>query len=212
MIQRASILPALSRHALALAVALCADATHAALPGSEPDPRPRLTMAPAPSDCPRRFSLSLGGGPGFPLGRSATRFDVGLLAAVDFRWYPDPHWTLWVQTTLSLLPLVAGLPVEPGGGSALTAFTIVLGTELRGPIIADLELAMGVGAGMGGFGLGAADDVIGWAFDLSLGARYRLDPNLAMRLDFAPIVVVPLPPDSKSGGHLAIVVRGEASF
>ncbi len=117
-----------------------------------------------------------------------------------------------MQTTLTLLPLVEGLPVEPGGGSSVTAFTFVIGAELRETVAPDLELVAALGLGLGGFGIAASDDALGWAFDLSLGARYHLDPNLAVRLDFAPIAIVPLAADRSTGGHLSIVLRGEASF
>ena len=51
-----------------------------------------------------------------------------------------------------------------------------------------------------------------WAFDVSAGARYYLDDSLAVRLDFAPVVIVPTEDTQATGGHLAIVLRGEAHF
>jgi hypothetical protein len=137
---------------------------------------------------------------------------MGLHAAIDFRWFPDPSWALWIQTTLALLPLTDGLPVEPGAGSGVSAFTVVAGAELRIDVATDLQANLALAVGLGGFGLNAADEALGWAFDASLGARYQLDPNLALRLDFAPVVVIPLDPERTTGGHLSVVLRGEASF
>lgn len=162
--------------------------------------------------CPPRFSISLGAGVGMPLGASADRFDPGVHAAVDLRWFPDASWALWLQSTLALLPLVDGLPVEPGAGSSVSAFTAVIGAELRVPIAADLWASFALGVGVGGFGLAAADEAMGWAIDATAGARYQLDPNLAVRLDFAPVLVIPIDPERTAGGHLAFVLRGEASF
>ena len=202
---------------LALALALSTSLAHAApapQPAPAPEPAPdRLTLAPNPRpDCPPRFSISLGAGLGIPIGNSGDRFDPGLHAAVDFRWYPDPWWSLWAQTTLTLLPLVDGLPVEPGAGTSITAFTIVVGAELRVPLATDLEAITALGLGLGGFGLQSARDALGWAFALDVGARYRLAPNLAVRLDFAPIAIAPLDHGASLGGHLALLLRGEASF
>jgi len=202
-----------------LSLLFCTTAVHATSPTPTPTPPP--TPPPTPTliikpalrpDCPPRFSISLGAGVGIPISASADRVDAGLHAAVDFRWYPDPRWSFWVQTTLTLLPLVAGLPVEPGGGSSVTAFTVVAGAELRETVAPDLELVLALGLGLGGFGIASTDEALGWAFDLSFGARYHLDPNLAVRLDFAPIAIVPLDGERATGGHLAIVLRGEASF
>jgi|GEM_PF-2901644 len=179
----------------------------------KPEANPKLIIKPAPRpDCPPRFSISLGAGAGIPIGASADRVDAGLHAAVDFRWYPDPHWSLWAQTTLTLLSLVEGLAIEPGGGSSVTVFTVVAGAEWREPVATDLELVIALGLGIGGFGLKSTDEALGWAFDLTLGARYHLDPNLSVRLDFAPIAIIPLDAEQATGGHLSIVLRGEASF
>ena len=119
---------------------------------------------------------------------------------------------MWVQTTLSLLPLVEGLPLEVGSGSSLTAFTVVAGVELREEVAPQLELTLGVGIGIGGFGIRSTDEAMGWAIDLSAGARYHLDESLAVRLDFAPVIIVPTDDTQATGGHLAIVLRGEAHF
>jgi hypothetical protein len=186
-------------------------------PDKAADPKPaaaKPTKPPKVKGPPRepRFSLSLGAGIGLPLGASSDRFDPGMHAALDFRWFPNTCWALWIQATLTLLPLTSGLPVEPGGGSGLTTFTAVIGVERRFPIATDLELSLAAGLGIGGFGVRGATDAMGLGLAASAGVRWRADRNLALRADFAPVATLPFEDGIGLGGHLGFIVRGEASF
>ncbi|MCC6623757.1 MAG: hypothetical protein IT385_21035 [Deltaproteobacteria bacterium] len=157
---------------------------------------------------PPTLSVSLGAGPGIP---SDARVGVGLHAAVDVRWLATDLVALWIQGTLALLPIDDALLVEPGHGRGLTAYTAVVGAELRLEVAPDVEVFGAAGVGVGGFGWDAPDQATGLALAASLGARWHVDDNLAVRVDGAPVVVFG-GGDVGAGGHVAIMLRGETRF
>jgi hypothetical protein len=185
-----------------------------------PDADPRIAKACAPKapppkpprTGPRRFGLSIGGGLGLPLGASADRFGPGLHAAIDLRVALSPCWHLSTQATLALLKLDDALPVEPSQSTSLEAFTVTAGALYTLDLSAALELLIGAGLGVGGFGLASVGDGFGLALTANAGLRYALDPNLGLRLDFSPVLVVPIDSTLSAGGHLAFILRGEARF
>ncbi len=195
------------------------------LPNATPDPaelalrlpKPRLVRptdlgaAPDPNRVPR-LALSLGAGVGVPIGDAADRVDPGVHAAIDFHWRFNDLWALWVQGTISLLPLVDGLPVEPGQGQSLTAVSIVVGTELAIPLAESFEAVLAAGVGFGAFGFGRPDQAYGLALDGVVGVRWQAQRSLAVRLDFAPVMTLPAAEGIGLGGHLSVLVRGETRF
>lgn len=195
------------------------------LPAAKPDPaeltqhlpaarlvRPvDLGATPDPNRVPR-LALSLGAGLGFPIGDAADRVGSGVHAAIDFHWKFSDLWALWVQGTISLLPLASGLPVEPGQGQSLTAVSIVVGSELAIPIIDTFEAVLAAGVGFGAFGFGRTDQAYGLALDGVVGVRWQAQRNLAVRLDFAPVMTLPASDGVGLGGHLSVVLRGETRF
>ena len=195
------------------------------LPTATPDPtevtlrlpKPRLVRptdlgaAPDPNRVPR-LALSLGAGVGFPIGASGDRVDIGVHAAIDFHWKFNDLWALWVQGTISLLPLTDGLPVEPGQGQSLTAVSIVVGTELAIPLADSFEAVLAAGVGFGAFGFGRPDQAYGLALDGVVGVRWQAQRTLAVRLDFAPVMTLPAAEGIGVGGHLSVLVRGETRF
>jgi hypothetical protein len=195
------------------------------LPNATPDPaelalrlpKPRLvrpTDLGAASDPNRvpRLALSLGAGVGIPIGDAADRVDTGVHAAIDFHCKFNDLWALWIQGTISLLPLVDGLPVEPGQGQSLTAVSIVVGTELAIPLADSFEAVLAAGVGFGAFGFGRPDQAYGLALGGVVGARWQAQRSLAVRLDFAPVMTLPAAEGIGVGGHLSVLVRGETRF
>ncbi len=234
----AEVAPELAREAASIALAAIAksdrpdDAHQACLrlrklwptysPPPDADPRIAQACAPkapeaspspgAPQNGPRRFGLSIGGGLGLPLGASADRFSPGLHAALDLRVALSPCWNLWTQATLALLKLDDDLPVEPSQSTSLEAFTVTMGALYGLDLSAALELLLGAGLGVGGFGLASIGEGFGLALTANAGLRYALDPNLGLRLDVSPVLVVPFDSTLSAGGHLAFALRGEARF
>lgn len=184
-------------------------------PPSEILPAPLIYRPSALAELPpeeRRFSVSLGVGVAVPVGAPADRFEAGVQAAIDLRVALGDGLSLWASASLALLRLSATLPVEPYQGTSLTSYQAVLGLELSLPLIERLELVGAVGAGFGGFGLSSADEALGFAVAPVIGARYQAVENLAVRVDLAPAIVIPLQAGIGVGGHLAVLLRGEASF
>jgi len=157
---------------------------------------------------PPTLSISLGAGAGIP---SADRVGVGLHAAIDVRWLATELVAVWAQGTLALLPIDDAIFVEPGHGRGLTAYSAVIGAEVRLEVAPDIEVFAALGVGFGGFGFDAPDEGSGLALAGSLGARWHADDNLALRVDAAPVAVF-AGGDVGAGGHVALMLRGETRF
>jgi hypothetical protein len=180
--------------------------------GTEAAAAPRAAQGSQSREPRQPRGLSLGGGPGVPLGPSADRFELGIHAALDMQVSLSPCWRLWAQGTLALLRLDPSVPVEPSQPTTLTAFTVTFGVIWKVALGARVDALAGLAAGLGGFGLDRPLDGFGLALSPLLGVRQALDDHLGLRLDLAPVVVVPFAPDLSAGGHLAVVFRVDASF
>lgn len=171
-----------------------------------PDALVALDLAAA---APRPFTLSFGAGVGLTTGAAADRHAPGIHVAVDLGYTLAEPLDLWLQVTLALLPLDDALPVEPAFPRRLTALSGALGARLARPLVGDLDLVAALGVGYGAFGLRSLGDAAGPALHVTMGLRYALDDDLAVRLDLAPCVVWPSAQDVGAGGHIALVLRGQ---
>lgn len=160
----------------------------------------------------RKWRLSIGAGAAFVGQDVERRFDHGVAVAVDLGYQLHEIVGLWLQATLSLHAFNKNVLVEPGYGRGLTTAAIVIGVDVRIPIIEDLEIVAAAGLGPGFFGVRSLGDAIGFAFQGDVGLRYAIDDHLAVRLDAVPSVTVPIGSSAGPGGHIALFLRGESRF
>ncbi len=185
-----------------------------------PDPRSLLpapvlyepTISPEDVVTPTRWRISLGGGIGFIMPKTDETYDLGPTASFEVAYDIWGPLSIWGQVTLSLLSLDSRVPVEPGFGRGLTVTSGVVGVMASYPVLDWLDLVGAVGVGAGGFGVQDPGEAAGLALHADLGARFKFDRHLGVRIDAVPMLIVPLGGPAGPDGHISLLLRGEIRF